>query len=293
MLELEAADLFSMSLWNALALFFANPLIRLCLVFDLAWLLLILVRRPDLRPRIDALSIRPWSAREADIILLALIALLLAGRALVIAFFRDGWSGPSALPHPVLLMQLLFFHLPAIALILFLLRRQALLSGSPGMTWREGLRHGRRGVSLCLAILPLVGGAGIVASHVLMRTGIPAEPQEIVRLIAGSRDPWMLAFMALLALAIAPLVEEFVFRGLALSSLMDRMGVAASVVVASALFASFHFNLHAWVPLFVLAVGFSLAYLYSGTLLVPIVMHTAFNSLNLLVLFVTSLQTPS
>jgi len=83
---------------------------------------------------------------------------------------------------------------------------------------------------------------------------------------------------------LAPLFEEVIFRGILLPLVARRWGTAAAVVTVSALFAMVHFHLPSVVPLFVIAVAFSLGYVYSGSLLVPVAMHALFNGVNLVML---------
>jgi membrane protease YdiL (CAAX protease family) len=87
--------------------------------------------------------------------------------------------------------------------------------------------------------------------------------------------------MLILAAVLAPVFEECLFRGILLPLLARRLGTGAAVLLSSVAFASIHFHLPSLVPLCVVAVGFSLGYLYAGSLWVPIVMHALFNGVNL------------
>ena len=87
-------------------------------------------------------------------------------------------------------------------------------------------------------------------------------------------------------MGLAPFFEETVFRGVMLPLFVRRFGLGAGVLLTSALFAGIHMNLQATAPLFVVAVGCSLAYVYTGSLWVPVTMHALFNGINLLFLLV-------
>ncbi|MBI2438138.1 MAG: CPBP family intramembrane metalloprotease, partial [Lentisphaerae bacterium] len=92
---------------------------------------------------------------------------------------------------------------------------------------------------------------------------------------------WTLAALLGLAMIVAPVAEEALFRGMLLPLIMKRLGAGPAVLLSSALFALVHFHLPSFFPLFVLAAGLGLAYIYTGSLLVPIVMHALFNGMNL------------
>ena len=80
---------------------------------------------------------------------------------------------------------------------------------------------------------------------------------------------------------IAPICEEFLFRGFFYVVFKRYLGAVASAVLTSALFAAFHVNLAAFPSLFALALCFTIAYEATGSLLVPITMHALFNGAQL------------
>jgi hypothetical protein len=91
----------------------------------------------------------------------------------------------------------------------------------------------------------------------------------------------------MLAIFAAPVVEELTFRGIMFPALARRMPAMLAICITSLVFASLHFEVQLIGPLFVIAVAFALGYLYSGSIIVPMVMHLLFNSVTLGVLFLT------
>ena len=94
---------------------------------------------------------------------------------------------------------------------------------------------------------------------------------------------WWVA-LVLSAVVGAPIIEELIYRGL-LQNGIARLTRAPllPVVATSALFALIHVESvrpHALPTLFVLSLAFGLAYSKTGRLGVPILMHMAFNALN-------------
>ena len=76
---------------------------------------------------------------------------------------------------------------------------------------------------------------------------------------------------------LAPVCEEFLFRGFFYAVGKRYLGPLASGFACALLFAVFHLSVTAFAGLFVLAVCLTLAYELTGSLLVPIGMHALFN----------------
>lgn len=88
---------------------------------------------------------------------------------------------------------------------------------------------------------------------------------------------WLVLWMG--AVAIAPVAEEFFFRGMLQTVLLNTLKSRwIAIVFASAVFAAIHFSQpHAIPALFVLAVIMGYAYERSGSLIPPIAIHALFN----------------
>jgi membrane protease YdiL (CAAX protease family) len=82
------------------------------------------------------------------------------------------------------------------------------------------------------------------------------------------------------AVAVAPVFEEFFFRGFAYPALKQRWGTWRALVIVSAAFAAIHLHVPSLGPLFALAIGLGLSYEFTGSLLAPITVHALFNTVN-------------
>ena len=87
------------------------------------------------------------------------------------------------------------------------------------------------------------------------------------------------------AVLLAPLCEEFMFRGGALRSLKP-FGERFALIASSLCFAFFHGNLHQFPGTFLMGLWFGYIYLRSGSLLMPTLTHMG---LNLLVILLNAL----
>jgi membrane protease YdiL (CAAX protease family) len=134
------------------------------------------------------------------------------------------------------------------------------------------------GVVLLFAAYPLIFVADIVTRRVL---GGEPSTQGIVELFNESATIEQRVLIIILAVAIAPLVEEFVFRFFLYGVVKQYVGRFAGLIANSILFAAVHGHAPSAAPLFVLGVCFTLAYEWSDSILVPMTMHALFNSLTL------------
>ena len=134
------------------------------------------------------------------------------------------------------------------------------------------------------AVWPLV--MAMMSLTMLVMRQIDPEfevPQhEALEIITGSSSMPLQILMIVLAVAIAPLVEEMIFRGLfqtMIRSYLDRPWVA--IAITSVLFSAIHANSEHWPALFVLALGLGYCYEKSGSLWRPIFMHAMFNGVTI------------
>ncbi|WP_050030445.1 type II CAAX endopeptidase family protein [Verrucomicrobium sp. BvORR034] len=110
------------------------------------------------------------------------------------------------------------------------------------------------------------------------------SPQDTVKIFKNSGNVMSKVLLGVLAVVVAPLSEEIFFRGF-LYGVVKRFTDRWFAAIFSALvFAAVHQHVGSLVPLFLLAIGFALAYETTGCLLVPVFMHALFNAGNLVAL---------
>ncbi len=85
-----------------------------------------------------------------------------------------------------------------------------------------------------------------------------------------------LALWSLSAVVIAPLLEEFIFRGIIIHKLELKWGLLPGILISSLLFALLHFRFDV-VPLFVMGLLYAFLYLKSNSLWPSICCHAAYN----------------
>jgi len=115
---------------------------------------------------------------------------------------------------------------------------------------------------------------------------------EALEVITESPSLPLQVLMTVLAVAVAPLVEELMFRGLFQSMIRSYLGRPwLAIAITSALFATIHKNHEHWPALFVLAMGLGYSYEKSSSLLRPIFMHAMFNGVTILAALAESRMT--
>ena len=134
------------------------------------------------------------------------------------------------------------------------------------------------GSVLILAGYPLIFLADVVTQRMLRS---PPQKQAIVEMFSESSTLEQRILIIVLAVSLAPLAEEFIFRFFIYGVLRRYFGRIIGVLVSALLFAAVHAHLPSFAPLFVLGSCFAIAYEWSGSILVPMTMHALFNAITL------------
>lgn len=138
---------------------------------------------------------------------------------------------------------------------------------------------------LLLGALPFVGVVNAVTVLLLKNAAEQQPLAELFREAAQHGDVSTMMKIVAAGVIIAPLCEEFLFRGYFYGVGKRYAGAWISGLFTAALFAAFHASLTSLAGLFVLAIALTLAYERTGTLAVPITMHALFNATSLGVLY--------
>ena len=239
------------------------------------------------RLRLDAVRARPWTALDAALLLLVFLGVNLWVGLMVAGVRQFGGVPADRLAGIALVAQTLLVPLATVAVAAAVLRRRGVSWGEAcGWSAAPWLPQVRQAVVFYLAALPPVLLSSLAYLSVLVRLGYPVDGQDVIRLLADPSQPlWLLVYLTVLAVTVAPFAEELLFRGILLPALLKRAAPWSAIVFVSLFFAGLHLHVPAVVPLFVLAMAFSLAYVATGSLLVPMIMHALFNAVSLAVLF--------
>ena len=260
------------------------------IVADL-FVLVRLRRRPLTSPEFKRnVRLFPWNWQDAILVLWILLATYVTV-VLVSGFLAPGadvGEAPAApLPTSALVLQMLAFPLVGLITVVCLVYGRRL-------SWHVAFGFERRrigvdvrhGLALYVAAVPVVTFYTWLYVQALEHLNQPVYSQDVITLLADPTQP--LAFKAAviaLAVLIAPVMEEFVFRGIVLTALAKHIPPLHAAYTVSFTFALIHGHVPSIVPLFVIAMAFSVAYLTTRSILVPIVMHALFNAVSLAAVF--------
>ena len=229
--------------------------------------------------RIEWLRSRPWTWKEGMVVI-GIVGLLIG----------LGWAISTLLANPregtLIIIQGLTLDLAGLGGI-------AWVAHSRGWRWSETFGIAplspkliQYGFVFYITLIPFMLISSLVYQGILSAKGYPPNLQDIAILLSGDYSFWARGLIFLFAIAIAPIFEECLFRGILLPLAVRQYGLGTGIFLVSLLFASIHVHLASFIPLLIIASGFSLAYLYTQSLWVPIIMHGLFNGVNLALLLV-------
>ena len=137
------------------------------------------------------------------------------------------------------------------------------------------------GALLLFFAYPLLNSAELVLQQ-FFHDGF--SNQNIVDFFNASQTLRERITVIIFAVALAPLAEEFIFRFFLYGVFRKHFGISFGIIANAFLFAAAHGHLPSFPLLLVLGVCFTIAYEWSGSLLVSMTMHALFNASSLVVL---------
>lgn len=161
-----------------------------------------------------------------------------------------------------------------------------------GVRWAEAFgfaNHWGRalllGVLLALLFVPVGIGLQWASAQLMTRVHVEPVEQQAVQTLRVSASWLSRALLAVVAIGLAPMAEEVLFRGILYPAVKQAGFRHLALWGTSAVFAVIHGNLATLLPLLVLSVALTLLYEQTDNLLAPIAAHACFNGMNFLRLF--------
>lgn len=221
----------------------------------------------------------PWTVGDA-IAALILVPLIVNGVVFVASFFLIKGKTPSI---PTVVGALVFQYIVMFLTVYFIAVVRK------GASWSAlGFRPFNLLQSLGLVIATYFGVEVLVLIYgaILVLSGAkrPEDPAlRVVSLFVKTRAGLALAIF--MVAIVAPIMEEFFFRGFIYGAFRKRWGITAAIILTSVLFAVSHLSLFNFIPLTI--IGIALAYLYerTGSLGPPIILHALNNFLSVVLLY--------
>ena len=211
-----------------------------------------------------------------NVILIWFLAMVVTG-----AFFKS--AGEIFPVFESRMGQLLLSAVFSSAIALVLIARASQKFSDQGFLYNAGLRKGEKSVMEVFVVPALVGVFFAVVSSAIiwLRHVQPVTPLSAV--VAATDSVWLFAIFLAMAILVAPLIEEIIFRGYFFHVIHRAKGERSAIYVISLVFAFLHVGQYwgDWPAIvMVMLLGFALAILRArtGTTLASIIAHYAYNA---------------
>jgi len=229
-------------------------------------------------PSAEAASAVPWSGGDIARFALIFVFVFTCMQAIVTICLRYRLVARSGAETLALVGGTAgVYALMLCVMRVMLLGRHGLGWGALGLSLRRAGRNAWNGVVGYVAFIPAFFALVVVSLLVCTVLGIKPQAHELVEIFSEERSPLKIAYLVVLAVVLAPVYEELVFRGFVYPVIKKYGGVTKAAVFSSLFFAAIHFNAAQFIP--VAGLGMMLAFLYekTGTLAAPIVFHAINN----------------
>jgi membrane protease YdiL (CAAX protease family) len=227
------------------------------------------------------LSARPWKLIDFLVVMALLFMLLVGG---IFSNFLAATRGDVALDTQTQAINFavsLAMYGAIVALVhLMVVGRQSNWGTAFGFTSTRQLAALLMALGITCIVLPIAWYLGDLSAKVMEEFHRKAVPQQSVQVLQTSVSAGPQIFLAILAIVVAPVTEELLFRGILFAFIKQRGYPKLALWGTAVLFGALHLNLMTFIPLTFL--GLVLAWLYDATdnLVAPIFAHSLFNLAN-------------
>ena len=144
---------------------------------------------------------------------------------------------------------------------------------------KESIFQGFKG---CLMIMPFVLLVSLIM-NLLIDNQNGSNP--LLEIVLNNNNYFSFILLFLTTTLLAPLFEEVIFRGVLLPILSREFGIILGITISAFIFALAHLSISEMPPLFTLGVGLGITRLISGRLSSSVFMHSLWNGMTFLNLF--------
>jgi membrane protease YdiL (CAAX protease family) len=145
------------------------------------------------------------------------------------------------------------------------------------LSMREVFPFRPAGAAMIFALLAFMAGADVVMDYATAASEyffpLPLDVGEAMDRMMAATTPAEIAWKFAVLCIVPAFCEEIFFRGFCQGSLAARWGNARAVVIAAAIFAAMHGNVHYMHLYFLLGLAFGFAYAATGSLWAAVACH--------------------
>ncbi|HEX3627447.1 MAG TPA: CPBP family intramembrane glutamic endopeptidase [Verrucomicrobiae bacterium] len=135
-----------------------------------------------------------------------------------------------------------------------------------------------------ILLLPAAGALEKASEWLMAKAHLKPHTEEAISLLTGATSHTEAIYLGIFAIVIAPVAEEFIFRGVLYTFIKQNGFPKTALISVSLLFALIHGDVAIFIPLFMLALVLTWLYEWTGSLAAPICTHALFNATNLILL---------
>lgn len=252
--------------------------------------------RDHIRPDV---GVAPWNIGWINFgifmstLVTAVVAFQYAGASVI---FPEGAPPPEALTPWLAVAAILLLQLPMLA-VFYAARRFYPEQFADRLSEVRLPRLGaaKKALVLFIMLLPIVWLVTLVWSNLLFAVESigwleDVKPQELVTLFGKGGSPFAIGILVVMAVVLAPFVEEIIFRGCIYRFLKSQTSLLLAQALSGAVFAMLHANLLSFVPLMLVGILLARVYEKTGSLAVAIWFHAFFNAFSLSMLLITRMS---
>jgi membrane protease YdiL (CAAX protease family) len=232
------------------------------------------------------LSAKPWRLELVIWFCAAQLSSLCLGLTIIGLLEKAGFAAfqPPAGAGAVLLGTLAFQGATWVLISFFLRQHHIRWRDAFGLHLMELNRAWFPAIPVVCLFLPVAWLLQSLSLHAMTKFGWQPETETAVTVLTSAKAWWLRAYLGVFTVAIAPVAEEFIFRGM-LYPLVKQCGwPRLAWFGVSFLFALIHWDAAAFAALFLLALVLTWLYEKTDSLLAPITAHALFNAVNLILL---------
>ena len=160
------------------------------------------------------------------------------------------------------------------------------------MSWKDAFGFSSKNLGSVVAVgaLTAVTGffmaamVGALVTAAFEAMNIEVSAQEVVNTFQNAEYFSQKLLLGLMAVILAPFVEELMFRGVLFTALKQYLPGWVAIWGSALFFGLVHANMVSFIPLTLLAVLLTRLYERTGNLWAPIFAHAIFNSINLVLM---------
>lgn len=252
---------------------------------------IILMRQVVMKNRLKQRPVTQWPIHPPDFALFICILVLwfIGSSTAVVHLIHWIADGPSVGTWAMLIGGLVMQLGMAYIFFWFHHLHRRVDEGPINPRYMENLEAMKQGFFYFLASLPVIYFVGLVWGLLIdfvRLLGLPWEPtpQDSILLFRSMDSPLMVIAMIVLAVIVAPIVEEIIFRAGVFRFLKGRVPYIGAILISSLVFGLVHANIQSFAGLVAVGACLCVAYELSGNLKVAMFFHGFFNLNTLLLL---------